>query len=137
MLSPDREWHHEPGATESSLSSLRATIGCSLPPEYFALLAQSNGGEGPLAASPFNLCLFSAEEAAKLKADGTYDEFFPGFFMFGSNGGGEYIGFDLRGTEPWPVVAIDMTNIDLFESVELIASDFNDFLSLVGVQTDA
>ena len=137
MLPPERIWHRKPGATEGALSALRSTAGAPLPPQYFALLAQSNGGEGPLSASPFNLCLFSAEEATKLKADRTYEEFFPGFFMFGSNGGGDYIAFDLRATEPWPVVAVDMANIDLSESVEQIAAEFNEFLSIVGVRTAA
>jgi hypothetical protein len=54
--------------------------------------------------------------------------------MFGSNGGGDYIGFDLRANEPWPVVAVDMTNIDLTESVQLISVEFNAFLSLVGLR---
>jgi hypothetical protein len=137
MLPSEREGHHEPGASETALNSLRTEAHSSLPSEYFALLAQSNGGEGPLAVSPFNFCLFSAEEATSLKADGTYGEFFPGFFMFGSSGGGEYIGFDLRATEPWPIVAIDMTNIELSESVEVIANEFNEFLSLIGIRADA
>ena len=137
MLASDRDWLQEPGASEAAIASLRTNAGCALPSEYLELLAYSNGGEGPLAASPFNLCLFSAEEATKLKKEGTYDEFFPGFFMFGGSGGGEYIAFDLRAIEPWPVVAIDMTNIDLAESVEFIAKTFNDFLSLVGQRRDA
>jgi len=32
------------------------------------------------------------------------------------------------------VVAIDMTNIDLDESVELIASDFDAFIDLIGIE---
>ena len=64
---------------------------------------------------------------------GLKNEFFPGFLVIGSNGGGEYVAFDMRGSEPWPVVSLDMTNIDLTESVQLIAEDFDTFLSLVGI----
>jgi hypothetical protein len=52
--------------------------------------------------------------------------------MFGGNGGKEYIAFDLRGSQPWPVVAIDMTNIDISENVMFVARDFQAFLSFVG-----
>jgi hypothetical protein len=55
-------------------------------------------------------------------------------FFFGCSGGGEYIAFDLRGTSPWPVVAIDMTNIDLSESVQVLAQDFSTFMEFVGVE---
>jgi len=76
-----------------------------------------------------------AEDALKYKAARTYEEYFPIFFIFGSSGGGEYVAFDLRGgSPPWPVVAIDMTNIDLDESVDPIAADFKSFLEHVGLE---
>jgi hypothetical protein len=134
MLAVGRIWFKYPGASAEALDALRARAGIELPKEYFDLLAFSNGGEGPLSVSPYNFCLDSAEDALKYKVAKTYEEFFPGFFVFGSNGGGEYIAFDVRGGKPWPVVAIDMTNINLWESVEFIAKDFRSFLALVGVE---
>jgi hypothetical protein len=57
--------------------------------------------------------------------------------VFGGSGGGDYIAFDIRSSEPWPIVAIDMTNIDLDESVNFIAKNFPTFLEQVGLeQTD-
>ena len=138
MLTVGRTWLKYPGASDEALDALRAKAGVELPLEYFDLLAFSNGGEGPLAVSPWSFCLDSAEDAIKYKVARTYEEFFPGFFVFGSSGGGEYIAFDLRGNRPWPVVAIDMTNINLSESVDLIAVDFSSFLEHVGLEkTDA
>ena len=55
--------------------------------------------------------------------------------MIGSNGGGEFVAFDARTPGPLAVVAIDMTNIDLDESVLPIASDFNAFIDLIGIET--
>jgi hypothetical protein len=134
MLPVGRTWFKCPGASPEALDALRAGAGVELPKEYLDLLAFSNGGEGPMSVSPYNFCLDSAEDALKYKFEKTYEEFFPGFFVFGSNGGGEYIAFDVRSRRPWPVVAIDMTNIDLSESVEFIADNFGSFLRLVGVE---
>lgn len=129
----NRIWSKHPGASTEALAALRNTVGVGLPDEYFDLLAFSNGGEGPLPVPPYNFCLDSAEDAARLKREKTYDESFPGFFVIGGNGSGEYIAFDLRGSEPRRVVALDMTNIDLDESVQPIAPNFSAFLTLVGL----
>jgi hypothetical protein len=123
-----------PGASNQAIESLAACAGVALPNEYIALLRASNGGEGPLAIQPFYFCLDSAEDTARSKIGNVHDESFTGFFIFGSNGSGEVIAFDLRSDHPWPVVAIDMTNINLTESVLPIARDFASFLELVGVE---
>ena len=34
MFTSKREWHHELGATEGALNTLRAVSGCALPPEF-------------------------------------------------------------------------------------------------------
>ena len=130
----DRFWYVNPGASSQAIQKLVACVGSELPNEYFDLLRYSNGGEGPLPLSPYNFCLDSAEDAAQSKIAKMHKEFFPGFFVFGTNGGGEYIAFDLRGSSPWPIVAIDMTNIDLAESVQFIAPDFPSFLEFVGLE---
>jgi hypothetical protein len=134
MFSTNRVWHKVVGASSTALHTIRQVAGVALPDAYIDLLRFSNGGEGPLPIAPYNFCLDSAEDATKLKVDRTYDEYFPGFFVFGCSGGGEYIAFDLRGTSPWPVVAIDMTNIDLSESVQVLAQDFSIFMEFVGVE---
>ena len=135
MFPSDRIWLKLPGASIAALEKLRASAGVDLPNEYLELLAYSNGGEGPLQVPPYTFCLDSAEEATMYKEERTYEEFFPSFFVFGGAGGGEYIALDLRGSEPWPVVAIDMTNIDLSESVQFIARDFTSFLTFVGIES--
>jgi hypothetical protein len=50
------------------------------------------------------------------------------------NGGGEVIGFDLRGQSPFPIVAVDITNIDLNESILLVAPSFDAFIGLIGLE---
>jgi hypothetical protein len=106
----------------------------SAPGLLSSLLRTTNGGEGPLARQPYHLQLDSAETVAEAAVRKRYEEFFPGFVMIGSNGGGEFIALDARKPEPFPIVAIDMTNIDLEESVLPIAPDFDAFIDLIGIE---
>lgn len=136
MIPANREWLKNPPASAMALEKLQEVAGVELPAEYLDVLASSNGGEGPLPLSPWNFCLDSAEETTKNREDQAFEEFFPGFFVFGGNGGGELIAFDMRGDRPWPIVTIDGTNIDLEESVRTIAASFIAFLDLVGIQEE-
>jgi hypothetical protein len=132
VFSADREWHRKPPASEASLARLCHLSPVDLPESYFALLRYSDGGEGPLPVQPLWFQLDPADVAADAIEHRRHNEFFPGFVMIGSNGGGEFIALDTRGSSPWPVVAIDMTNIDLNESVQPISPSFDRFLELVG-----
>lgn len=134
MLTSEAQWFRQDPASDLALAKLKLAVGDSLPQEYLDLLSYSNGGEGPLPVQPYNLCLDSAEVTAEAWQSGSYSELFPGFLVFGSNGGGEYIAFDQRQGLPWRVVAIDMTNIALAEAVMPIATDFASFVALIGFE---
>jgi SMI1/KNR4 family protein SUKH-1 len=134
MLTSEAQWFRQGPASDLALEKLKLAVVDPLPQEYLDLLSYSNGGEGPLPVQPYNLCLDSAEVTAESWQTGAYKEFFPGFLVFGSNGGGEYIAFDQRQGSPWPVVALDMTNIDLSETVMPIAESFASFVGLIGVE---
>ena len=134
MIPLDREWHRAPGASLTALADLRSASPVPLPAAYLDLLAFSDGGEGPLPVQPLNLCLYSAKEVIEIEREGSFHEFFPGLLAIGGNGGGEAIALDIRGGEPWPVVYFDVTNIDLDESVQPLAPDFDAFLDMIGVE---
>jgi len=128
-----RIWRKKEGASGAAIAGLRAVTPASLPETYFSFLAFSNGGEGPLPVQPLWLSLYSAEDVAAIAEQGTFDEFFPGLFVIGSNGAGEGVAFDLRVSEPYPLVAFDMTNADLAESILPIAPHFGAALELIGL----
>lgn len=128
----DREWRKVEGASAEAIVALKSRAPVHLPESYYSLLSFSNGGEGPLAVQPLWFKLYPAEEAAQIERDGTFSDFFEGLFVIGGNGGGEAVAFDCRGNAPYPVVAFDMTNIDLLESVRLIAPSFDVVLDLIG-----
>lgn len=128
-----KEWHGVPGATPAVLKGLQTEAPAGMPASYFALLSWSDGGEGPLPVQPLYFCLDSVSEVVERQQTGTYGQpEFQGVFIFGSNGGGEYLAFDLRQSLPWPVITIDM--VAGMESAEVVSEDFDSFLNLVGVE---
>jgi hypothetical protein len=53
-----------------------------------------------------------------------------GVFVFGGNGGGALLAFEINATGKWPIVSFDP--IDPQGSIREIAPDFETLLSLVG-----
>jgi hypothetical protein len=107
---------------------LRAEIK-SLPIAYLELLRLSNGGEVALKVSPFNLCLDTAEAALDFWKSGTST--LEGVFVFGGNGGGELLAFDMRKPGNPPIISFDP--IDPEGSIEHVASSLEDLMSLIEV----
>jgi hypothetical protein len=78
LIAADREWQGTDGVSPQLLKRLRKVMPADLPPEYFQLLAFSNGGEGPLPAEPYNFCLDEGEYAAEQYVDKVFEEDFLG-----------------------------------------------------------
>jgi hypothetical protein len=125
------------GASAQTIEKLGAAAPDELPASYLQLLSATDGGEGPLPVNPFNLCLDPAHEVIARLSNGNYGQSeFDGFLIFGGNGGGEYLAFDMRQGAPWPVVTLDM--VAGAASAEIVATDFDQFMDLIGVEpTDA
>jgi hypothetical protein len=119
-------WLSPRGATEEILQELKSQVK-GLPSAYIDLLRLGNGGEVGLKVSPLNLCLDSAEAALGFWKSGTYT--LRGVFVFGGNGGGEYLAFDMRKAGACPVISFDP--IDPEGSIEQVAPDFGHFMTLV------
>ncbi|RJG55925.1 hypothetical protein D0Z70_07800 [Sphingobium terrigena] len=130
-----RDWYAVSGATAEALTQLRMVAPESLPARYLNLLAFSDGGEGPLAVQPYNLCLDSAMTVAEtINSENNGQADLQGFLIFGSNGGGEYLAFDTREEAPWPVVVIDM--VAGGNSASVIAPDFDAFYDRIGFEAE-
>ena len=119
--------HREPPADPGVLEALSATTPIALPEEYLALLRFSNGGGGELAVEPGWFQLWPAEEVLRLNRDHAVADYLPGFFGFGSNGGGELLALDARSGPPHKVVAVPFTLMDVDEAV-IIADTFSEFV---------
>ena len=131
-----RDWFRMEGATPAELAELQALAPGKLPARYLELLAFSNGGEGPLAMPPYNLCLDSATVVAESITSANQGQpDLQGFLIFGGNGGGEYLAFDTRHDAHWPIVTIDM--VAGRDSAEVIAADFDSFFDGIGIEDQA
>lgn len=132
----DRDWFKLAGASPFDIEQLRQVAPFVLPDAYLNLLAETNGGEGPLPVNPFNLVLDSASEAAAGIREGKWAHLFGDladrFVVIGGNGGGEGVALDARRFAPWPVVCFDMVNAKLEESVTAIAPSMDAFISMIG-----
>lgn len=131
------KWFNVEGASPEALSGLRVVSPASLPESYYALLAYSNGGEGPLCVQPLWLSLFPSEEVVRLLLAGTFRDGFPNLLVIGSNGAGEAVAFDLGASEPYPVVAFDMSNGEGAEAIQPMADSFDELLDLIGYDEEA
>src|SRR4029453_3043958 len=87
-----------------ALDALRNRAPLNLPDSYLFQLENSNGGEGDLAVNPGWIAFWPAENIITWNADYEVDKWLPGFFGFGSNGGGELFAFDVRRGAPYLIV---------------------------------
>jgi SMI1 / KNR4 family (SUKH-1) len=125
-------WTYVPDAADpDAISQLMAASPVPLPDEYVALLRLHDGGEGELGAELGWFCLWPAAEVLTNNQEYELPESLPGFFGFGSNGGGELLALDCRARPPWPVVIVPFIPLDA-EEARRVAADFSGFVRLLG-----
>ncbi len=124
-------WNREAPAKPKSLRKLVTEAWVELPEEYLALLGYSNGGEGQLGIEPGWFQLWPAEDVIDLNKACNIEEYLPGFFGFGSNGGGEMLAFDTRSVKPWKIAMIPFIPMEI-EDVIIIADSIEKFLQAMG-----
>jgi hypothetical protein len=129
-------WYSQPPASLEAITALRAQSGLDLPPAYLAFLERSNGGDGELGIEPGWVSLWPAEEVVGLNRNYQEEQWIPGFFGFGSNGGGELLAFDTRTPHPWKVYMIPFISVDEEEAI-LVAQDFTTFAQAIGRSHDS
>ena len=131
LKDPTAKWEREPPAKSEAVQRFVAESKAELPEDYIALLHYSNGGEGELGVEPGWFQLWPAEKIIEFNRGYEVETNIPGFFGFGSNGGGEMLAFDMRGGKPWKVVMIPFIPMQA-ENAIVIADDFGVFLQSMG-----
>jgi hypothetical protein len=122
-----KDFNRNPPADEATIRDFETTAGISLPVDYRLFLQHTNGGEGFLGAEESYVILWRVDELIKMNKAYEIEEYCPQVFVFGSDGGGEAFGFDLR-SDAKLIVAIPFVGMD--ESVITpVAEDFETFLS--------
>ncbi|HWV14979.1 MAG TPA: SMI1/KNR4 family protein, partial [Cellvibrio sp.] len=114
------DWPFNDGASDFALQEFCSSLHFSLPNDYVEFLRRSDGGEGFV--NDNYLILWKLGELKVFNEEYEVDEYAPGIFLFGSNGGGEGYGFDLR-SETMKIVSIPFIGMDL-DCAIVVASDF-------------
>jgi SMI1 / KNR4 family (SUKH-1) len=125
------KWMRRPRATEPAIQALIANCGFALPEEYLSFLRYSNGGEGFLCIEPWYFQLCPAEEVIAYNQGYNVEEFLPGWFAIGSNGGGELLSIRKRDGSPCPVYMVPFIPMAESDAVQ-IAHDFKMFAMTLG-----
>ena len=113
---------------ESTKNDLIELETYSLPDDYLSMFTELNGGEGFVGEE--YLILWKAEELIPFNKEYEVDKYAPGILLFGSNGGGEGFGFDIR-SKPYKIVEIPFIGMDL-QYATPIADSFTNFLERMG-----
>ena len=125
------KWDREVPADPKAIQQLVAEALVDLPEEYLTLLQHSNGGEGELGVEPGWFQLWPNEKVIEYNNSYEVAENVPGFFGFGSSGGGELLAFDMRGGKPWKIVMIPFIVMQVEDAI-VIADDFGTFVQSIG-----
>ena len=130
------KWTPAAPASEGGITNLGTWIGFELPSDYLDFLRFSNGGCGDIPVQPWCFdSLWSAEELADCNRDYEVANYCPGFFGIGSSGGGEMFAFDMRSSEPWPVVVLPFIGMEA-KAALAVAPDFRSFVAIFGQTAD-
>ena len=133
---PSPNWHREPPADAVIVGELLLQSELQLPEDYLAFLRFSNGGEGDLGDSMGWCSLWPAEEVLQLNRDYEIQQWVPGFFCIGSDGGGEGLCFDTRTSAPWKLYKIPFVSLAESEAMPL-ADSFAAFIQALGRTNDS
>lgn len=108
-------------------------LGFQFPEEYVKFLLHSNGGEGPIGDN--YLQLWGVEELIEDNEAYSVEEFAPGLWIIGSDGGDTAYCLDTRSKE-MPFVSMPFIGMDLDE-VESCGSTFKEFLDFLSKEPNA
>jgi hypothetical protein len=118
------EWRSaQSDPTETTIVNLVEELG-TLPADYLAFLRRGGAGEGVIGKT--YLVLWRAEELIERNRGYEVSIYTPGMVLFGSDGGGEAYGFDLR-RNPAPVMMVAYDSMSWDESVE-VGNTFAEFM---------
>lgn len=108
-----------------AIKEVEKNLGFTFPKDYSDFLLTSNGGEGWVGEDSY-LSLWKVDEIVALNEAYEVSEFAPGLILFGSDGGLDAYGFDIR-DESTAIVEIPFIGMDLRE-VKNCGNTFVEFL---------
>lgn len=125
------DWYRQAPAPEEAIQALIRDTGLDFPEEYLGLLRYSNGGEGELAVDPLWFVIFPVQDVVERNQGLQIAKWLPGYFAFGSSGGGCSLLFNTRESRPWKVYWADDVGMEE-EYVSESTPDFGAFIRAMG-----
>ena len=121
----DNGWERNlEAATEMALAKVETFLRVELSADYKTLMLTFDGGEGFIGEN--YMILWPVSDLIQFNEEYEVKKYAPDVFLFGSNGGGEACGFDLRGGAiiilQLPFIGMDM------KYAKKVGSSFSDFL---------
>jgi hypothetical protein len=129
------QWDLGSRCREEEIQKFLASAPIDLPGEYLAHLRESDGGGGDIPVQPWLVYFWKVNEILANNEGYKVALNVPGFFAFGTSGGGEMFAFDARQTRPWPIVIIPFIPMDANEAI-CLAPDFASFQKIFGYSVD-
>ncbi len=126
----DRNWFKNQPAKAEIIQNLKNEVK-GLPEAYYCFLLYSDGGAGKISIEPGWFQIWPSTEVIALNKGYEIEKNIPGFFGFGSNGGGELLAFDLRSNKKCELVMIPFIPMSEDEAI-VIANDFEEFIKAIG-----
>ncbi len=99
--------------------------GVHLPNEYSDFLQSCNGGEGFIGPNAY-VIFWQLGELMEMNTAYEAEEYAPGLFLFGSDGGGDAFAFDMRNPSK-PIVSVPFVGMEL-ALAKPMGSSFPDFI---------
>lgn len=131
---PATNWHRELPADSAVVQELSLQSGLELPEDYLAFLQFSNGGGGNFGVDGGWYYLWPAEEVIQLNRGYEIQQWTPGSFGIGSDGGGEALVFDTCTPQPWKLYKIPFISLaeDAEDEALLVSESFAAFIETIG-----
>lgn len=112
------------GASDESFFQLTSALAYVLPGDYLEFLREHDGGEGSVGEN--YLILWKTEELIAFNREYETDQYAPGLFLFGSDGGGVGYGFVTR-DPAMPIVKVEFIGMSL-DDMDVVAAGFSELI---------
>lgn len=125
-------------AEESAVRSLRSILPESTPADYFEFLRQHDGAEFCFTDVDWirdgydSIRVFSVEEMIEMQKQDWLPQSLPKLLAIGTDSGGQFLAYDMRKSEPWPVVmyapgsAEHLASILVVDSISQLLTKYED-----------
>jgi len=119
------------GANNDVIKNTSSQLDFILPDDYLEFIHESNGGEGIIGKMQY-LSLWEIEELTKLNKDYDTEIYAPGYFIFGSDGGGTAYAFDKTNGN---IVSFQFIGMVMEDEPKLWGNNFTVFLENLSVSS--